>query len=424
MKISYSILVWLTLFTSIVKAQNNTPVSPCSADEILARHLENNPKALLEIEDNEDFTKAFVKQIVMERAKNNAQQSTAQYTIPVVLHVFHFGDDGKIDSAQVQSGIDILNTDFNGLNDDWNTIDPEFDSIKGTLGIQFCLASLDPNGNSTPGVIYYEDSLAMLNIPDLFQYAWDNYKYLNIYLPKYTGGSPSLFTAYAYYPSTTGSNNNAGGIFYSSIRWGYGSHSELIPGQDWASVGTHEAGHWLNLRHTFQNGCDSPGDYVDDTPPTLGGAIELSGCTNNDLSCIVSTNGENYMDYNHDCKKMFTEGQVDRMTAALNLPSRITLWSPSNLAATGCTTPAISILELVNSNSIMAYPNPAKDHINFQFEQIQAQLSIYNAQGKLVFDNAINGRSIKVNTNDFGKGLYFYYSTIVSKRISGKFLIE
>ena len=409
---------------SIAAAQNNISVSPCSSAEILARHLENNPKALLEMEANEDFTKAFVQQITMARTNNNAQQSVTQYTIPVVLHVFHYGDDGKIDSAQAQSGIDILNNDFNGLNDDWNTIDPEFDSIKGTLDIQFCLASLDPNGDSTSGVIYYEDSLAMLNIPDLFQYAWDNYKYLNIYLPKYTSGSPSLFTAYAYYPSTSGSNSNTGGIFYSSIRWGYGSHSELDPGQDWASVGTHEVGHWLNLRHTFENGCSSPGDYVDDTPPTLGGAIELSGCTNNDLSCSVSTNGENYMDYNHDCKKIFTQGQADRMTAALNLPSRITLWSASNLAATGCSLPATGILEVANSHSIIVHPNPSTDIINFNFSQIPSRLSIYNTQGKLIFDNAINGSSIKLNTNEFGKGLYFYYSTIESKTITGKFIIE
>ena len=336
MKIFYSILVGLIFFTSIVNAQNNTSISPCSEEKILLRHLQNSPNTLIEMEDNEEFTKAFVKQLSIERAKNNSKLSIAQYTIPVVLHVFHWGDDGKIDMAQAQSGMDILNADYNGLNDDWNTIDPEFDSIKGTLDIQFCLASLDPNGDSTTGVIYYEDSLAMLNIPDLFVYAWDNYKYLNIYMPKYTSGAPSNFTAYAYYPSTSGSNSNTGGIFYSSIRWGYGTHSELSPGQDWASVGTHEAGHWLNLRHTFQNGCNFPGDNVDDTPYTTGGAIELSGCLNNNLTCSVNTNGENYMDYNHDCKKMFTQGQVDRMTAALSLPSRVTLWSQSNLVATGC----------------------------------------------------------------------------------------
>ncbi|PCH85845.1 MAG: hypothetical protein COB88_09275, partial [Flavobacteriales bacterium] len=163
---------------------------------------------------------------------------------------------------------------------------------------------------------------------------------------KYTSGSPSLFTAYAYYPSTTNTNNNTDGIFYSSIRWGYGTHSELALDQDWASVGTHEVGHWINLRHTFENGCSFPGDYVDDTPPTTGGTIELAGCLNNDQSCSVSTNGENYMDYNHDCKKMFTQGQVDRMTAALSLPSRIMLWSQSNLQATGCALPPVSFVGL------------------------------------------------------------------------------
>jgi hypothetical protein len=31
------------------------------------------------------------------------------------------------------------------------------------------------------------------------------------------------------------------------------------------SITAHEAGHWLSLLHTFQDGCFG-GDYVDDTP--------------------------------------------------------------------------------------------------------------------------------------------------------------
>lgn len=418
MKQFYLVFMVLVLFFFEANGQIDTPYSPCSFDEILSRMSENNPNVAAAIAENEAFIQDFITR------KKAGLVENVTYIIPVVLHVFHYGDDGKMDLEQVQSGMDILNNDFNGLNDGWDTIDPEFDSIKGTLDIQFCLATIDPEGNPTTGVNYYEDEDALYNNIDLYQYAWDNYKYLNIYLPKYVFGEPSDFTAFASYPNTANSNNNRDGIHYSSIRWGYGNHSELSPGQDWASVNTHEAGHWLDLRHTFHGGCSSLGDGIDDTPPTLGSGIELSGCDNNDFSCGVATNGENFMDYNHDCKKMFTLGQVDRMIAALHLPSRLPLWSDANLVATGCSPDITSVRNIRANHTVKVFPNPASNQLTFEFESIPSQIMIYDGQGKLVITQAVNNQNYRLNTSSLSQGIYFYLATYEDRGISGKFFIR
>lgn len=327
-KVQLSIFSIVCLFFCSIQAQNN---QPCSFEEVMLKNNQNPTQALQNFENNEQFTQAFIKNL---RAQKQNLPST--YVIPVVLHIFHNGADGMISEEQAISSIDVLNADMKGLNDDFNNILPRFDSIKATIDVEFCLATIDPQGNPTNGILYYDNEPAMYNNINLFQFAWDNFSYLNIYLPKYATGGPSIYTAYAYYPDIDNSNNNSDGIVHSSYRWGLGSLSELTTEDDRISIVTHEVGHWLNLRHTFENGCNAPGDFVDDTPPTVGGDPAPSGCNNFGLTCGVPTNGSNYMDYNLDCKKMFTKGQVERMEAALHLPERSPLWSAENLIATGC----------------------------------------------------------------------------------------
>jgi len=409
------LLVSLFLTFHFVDAQ-----IPCSYETTIERMIKDNPNIESELADNENFTKQFIAQL----REGDQSRGQVDFRIPVVLHVFHIGEDGKIDMEQAQSGLKVLNDDINGRNEGWDSIDPAFDSIKSSLNIEFCFATIDPEGNPTTGVNYYEDEAAFYNQGDEYQYAWDNFKYFNIYMPKYVFGEPSNFTAYAFLPSLTNTQANRDGVFYSSIRWGYGEHSELTDGQDWASVATHEVGHWLNLQHTFRDGCDAQNDFVDDTPPTLGGTIELSGCNNNDFSCGVATNGSNFMDYNHDCKKMFTQGQVDRMLAALHLPSRIKLWSPENLAETGCAPTPTNTNDLSNNFEVKVYPNPSNEQLHFEVNESPAQLTIFDVNGKSVLVEKIATKRKTVNATLLKTGIYFYQIKTDSEVSSGKILIQ
>ena len=77
----------------------------------------------------------------------------------------------------------------------------------------------------------------------------------------------------------------------------------------------HEAGHWLGLFHTFQGGCTTMNDQVDDTPaqstPTTGCPATRDSCPANGTDPI-----HNYMDYSWDsCYSEFTAGQGDRAGA-------------------------------------------------------------------------------------------------------------
>ncbi|MCG8329453.1 MAG: PKD domain-containing protein [Chitinophagales bacterium] len=309
-------------------AQPTDPASVNCGSADAMQHLFNaHPDQLKE-------WKEFNKNVHYPSSRNTGN-CDKHYVIPVVFHVFHNGGSSSVTPAQVQSGLNKVNEDFNALNGDYNTVDPAFQDIRGSLNITFALATIDPDGNPTTGIMYYPAQSGFGNgsgyDDEIISYAWDNYKYMNVYIMRdlYDDGDHQN-SGVAWYPSTWMSDNNLARVVYND--WYLGNTGTSVASGEFQSVLTHEFGHWLNLAHTFDQGCSGTGDGVLDTPTTQGEA----GCGPNAMSCGHITNGENYMDYNSSCYKMYSQGQIDRMVAALEGHStRRPLWQLENLEATG-----------------------------------------------------------------------------------------
>ncbi|MCG8475918.1 MAG: PKD domain-containing protein [Cytophagales bacterium] len=344
---------WFASIQSALLAQES-PAVTCRTSEETENYFQLHPEA------RQEAGRALKQMSEMLSSSRMDQFSATTYTIPVVFHVFGTDFAGYSVTEQIiQTALEKVNEDYQGLNDDYDDVLPLFAPIRQPMSISFKLAKIDPNGNPTTGITFNPVRAGFGNgggyDNQIQQFAWDNYKYMNVYimLDLYADGD-YYNSGVAWYPNTYMSDNNLARVVYNG-RYLYGNTNK-----EFASVLTHEFGHWLDLRHTFEGGCVTPGsssngDLIADTPPTTA---NTGTCNTTVEKCAGAgiPNGENYMDYS-SCYRMFTQGQVARMIAALNLPSRHPLWQPANLAATGVNENMGAHLLFSNNNLLEADPN-------------------------------------------------------------------
>tara|TARA_B100000674_G_scaffold57075_1_gene39785 strand:+ start:27687 stop:29921 length:2235 start_codon:yes stop_codon:yes gene_type:complete len=260
--------------------------------------------------------------------------------VPVVFHILHRDgiNIGEKENYSEETVLDILKN----CNDAFRKKKDTYWFGEGVdTKIEFVLASLDPDGNETNGIVRVNGS----HIDGFNEYGYN-----------YSGNSSPKtndITGLSWWPMRNYVNiyvihkiSGAGGVSFGS---GVIQASRPLENMNYSTY-VHELGHHFSLYHTFNGGCSetdcqTQGDRVCDTPPTEAGNL-LFGlnffctggptCGTNDSSLV-----RNFMDYGDlSCHNMFTQGQADRMRAELDTTktSRVhsELTTVQNLIKTGC----------------------------------------------------------------------------------------
>ena len=269
------------------------------------------------LENNSTFNKEYqqkIAQVLANRDNNRSNDNLGLITIPVVVHVIHNTTAQNISDAQIQSQIDVLNTAFD-LEAPWITA---FYPQATDVDIQFVLANVDPNGNSTAGITRTHTPVGIFSI-DLEQPldwqqnthmkldseggkdAWPTDEYLNIWVIN----CQYYIKGFGTFPGSIASNLDGVVInykYFGNIETGttYINYAE-------GKSCVHEVGHWLDLRHVFANGDCAINDGLADTPAQEN---FYYSCAAPIVECGNTLMLENYMQYTYDqCQMVYTEDQ-------------------------------------------------------------------------------------------------------------------
>lgn len=341
--------------------------------------------------------------------------------IPVVVHVIYKNESQNISEAQIKSQIDALNRDFRRTNSDTVNTPGRFKSRAADVQIEFALATADPMGRPTTGIVRKKTSVNNWMLDDRIKSSsqggddgWDSRYYLNIW----TG---NLFSLLGFSSLPAGQPEKDGVVIHYNA---FGTINTAAP-YEMGRTAVHEIGHWLGLKHIWGDTyCGD--DLVDDTPKQ---GNFTSGCPNSfRSSCSNGSLGDmymNYMDYTSDaCMNLFTAGQKERMLRLFEPggPKSSFLYS-KGLMAPWTETPQETRPD--SSVRIVFYPNPVKNELTFRFDNtswVGQKIFIYAINGTLQSSLTIKSTTQTFNVASLTAGMYFIQVSNGNTRIRQKFM--
>lgn len=336
----------------------------------------------------------------------STHEATGTIVIPVVVHVIWRTASENISNDQILSQIEALNADFSRKNADFSQVPTVFAGRAADAGIQFVLATVDPHGRPSNGIIRKQTNAQLWINDDRIKKsstggsdAWDSRQYLNIWVANLS----SSLIGFSTFP---GAPADKDGIV---IRYNaFGTKGTLSPPYDQGRTLTHEAGHWLGLQHLWG---DSPcgDDGVDDTPKQRAGNRGTPQFPRINTGCDNGPHGDmfmNFMDFSDDRSLlMFTKGQAERMRAQF-LPgaSRHALLSSKGGGEPWNLQP---VPDATIHHTVTVYPNPTDGLLNVSISNGEHQnFIITDALGRVAMSGIHQGNSQKINVSSLRPGTY------------------
>ena len=324
--------------------------------------------------------------------------------IRVAFHVISSSNgEGNIPQSQIDAQIQTLNTEF------------------ATMGFSFVLDSVDRTVNRkwfgmVPGGGTERQAKQALAIDPAHR--------LNVYTCK---PGQSLL-GWAYFPNSYPESSTMHGvvIHYASVPGG------ALSAYNEGETLTHEIGHYLGLYHTFQGGCNAPGDYVDDTP------YEASAYTGGDCSLQRDTCPSagldpisNYMDYSYDrCLTNFTTGQKNRMQAITPQYRPSLLNAAARSLELAAARPAV--IEAAALSFRGAVPNPSSGAATIEYSLSRpgtVSLRLYSVSGRLVStidqgEKEAGPHSVSFAGRSLATGTYFAVLNAEGQRLTRTIILQ
>jgi hypothetical protein len=386
----------------------------------LEQHFKNNPGAKAAF--LEERKKHSLSQSLRRSAPNALSSAVTTLTVPVVVHIL-LNNANAITDAQVLSQIEVLNTDFAGLNRDSSRIPSAFKSRFGKCRIRFCLAQRDPFGKATSGIIRKNSAvLSTGETGDPVKYAskggssaWDPSKYINIWVCKPDPDPQYIdFLGYSTMPSLDFPLAERG--FVNNFEY-FGKGGSAVAPYNLGRTAVHELGHFFNLDHIwgiseFDN-CEDD-DGISDTPIQFGpqeGSFAANAVITDE--CTTTPPGVmwmNYMDYVDDASMvMFSKIQQEAMEQTFTDYD----WMNSLLSSDGCNPPPTSTRDVTSENNLMSiFPNPFTDQLiiktNARMNEIPATARVINIHGQEIWRGVVGGAQTSLNLSSLPSGIYYF----------------